>query len=191
MSPLEEYNGIVHYRQQNKLTEGEVHHIIPRKCGGPDVGWNRVMLTTAEHIRCHRLLCSIYAAGVEHDRMATAYCLMVTSREGVVLSDEEAAEARKMASSAKRGHCPLKAWRPGHTPWNKGKKGLQHHTEEWKRHNAEVLTGRKRSQETRKKISDALKGKPKPWLKGKPKPEEWKAKMRGRTPWNKGKKKTA
>lgn len=145
------------------MTErGEVHHIIPRSCGGCDKEWNKVNLSCLEHIECHRLLTKIYPTGKEHKAMATAYALMCTSRDGVKVSPEEAAEARQMMAESKKGQPSPKKGKPAtRPPWNKGKRGLQHHTEEWKRHNSEVLTGRKRSEETRRKISEALKGKPK------------------------------
>ena len=48
MNPVEEYISIIHYRQQNPLTEsGELHHIIPKSCGGAKrAKWNLVRLTS-------------------------------------------------------------------------------------------------------------------------------------------------
>ena len=162
MSPLEAYISIIHYRQQNPLTEGgELHHIIPKSCGGCDKEWNKVNLSCLEHIECHRLLTKIYPTGNEHKAMATAYALMCTSRSGVKVSPEEAAEARQMMAEAKKGVAPVGAWKPGNVPWNKGTHGLQHHTEEWKRQNSERNKGRKHSLESRMKMSEAQKGKPK------------------------------
>ena len=46
--------------------------------------------------------------------------------------------------------------RMGKTPWNKGKKGI--YSEESRRKMSEALKGRKHSEETRKKMSESLKG---------------------------------
>lgn len=161
MSPIEEYISIIHNRQQNPLTErGEVHHIIPKSCGGCDKEWNKVNLSCLEHIECHRLLTKIYPTGKEHKAMATAYALMCTSRDGVKVPPEEAAEARQMMAESKKGQpCPKRkpATRP---PWNKGMK-MGPHTDEWKQKVSAKLTGRKHSDERCRHISEALKGKPK------------------------------
>lgn len=101
---LKEYNSIIHYRQQNQLINGgEVHHIIPKTCGGPNEKWNLVRLTTFEHIRCHRLLCDIYASGRNHEAMCKAYACLTITRKGITLTDEEAAEARRLSSEVRKG----------------------------------------------------------------------------------------
>jgi len=48
----------------------------------------------------------------------------------------------------------------GLIPWNKGKKGLQKHTEEWKKQSSERMKGKKLSEEIKKKMSLAQRGKP-------------------------------
>lgn len=83
----------------------------------------------------------------------------------------------------------------GKEPWNKGKKGVVHTDESkkkisennakyWKGKTrddlAESFRGHKVTKKTRAKISKAL--------KGKPLSEKTKRKMKGRIPWNKGKK---
>lgn len=162
MSPLEQYNSIIYFRQQYPIAKGERHHIIPKSLGGCNKRWNLVRLTPEEHIECHRLLTEIYPTGKEHKAMATAYALMCTSRDGVKVSPEEAAEARQMMAESKKGQPSPKKGKPAtRPPWNKGTKGLQHHTEEWKRQNSLRHRGRKRSDETKRKISEALTGKPK------------------------------
>ena len=156
MSPIEQYIAIIHNRQQNPLTErGEVHHIIPKSLGGCNKKWNLVRLTTEEHIECHRLLTLIYATGDEHFRMCAAYALMCTSRSKVKVSDEEAAEARRLSSESRKGRPSPKKGKPGKS--------------------------RKRTEEEKRAISEALKGRKCPWLVGKP------SGMKGKIPWNKGK----
>ena len=98
MNPLQEYISIIHNRQQNPIAKGERHHIIPKSCGGCNRKWNLVRLTPEEHIECHRLLTLIYATGDAHFRMCAAYALMCTSRSKVKVSEEQAAEARRLSS---------------------------------------------------------------------------------------------
>lgn len=161
MSPLEQYNSIIYFRQQYPLVKGERHHIIPKSCGGCNRKWNLVRLTPEEHIECHRLLTLIYPTGKEHKAMATAYALMCTSRDGVKVSPEEAAEARQMMAESKKGQPSPKKGKPAtRPPWNKGLK-TGPHTEEWKQKVSAKLTGRKHSDERRRHISEALTGKPK------------------------------
>lgn len=161
MSPLEQYNSIIYFRQQYPLVKGERHHIIPKSCGGPaKAKWNIVRLTSEEHIECHRLLTLIYPNGDEHRAMCAAYALMCTSRSKVKVSDEQAAEARRMMAESKKGR----------TTWMKGR----HHTEESKQKQREIKLGKRPSAETRKKMGDAHRGKPNLGRKGK-------------APWNKGK----
>ena len=54
----------------------------------------------------------------------------------------------------------------GISPWNKGKKGLFHHSEEAKQRISESEKGRKRSEETKQRMSESHKGKV-AWNKGK------------------------
>ena len=49
--------------------------------------------------------------------------------------------------------------RKGRIPWNKGKTGLQKHTEESKKKMSESSKGKKHTEESRRKMSEALKGK--------------------------------
>lgn len=164
MNPLQEYIAIVNQRQQEPLSEGERHHIIPKSCGGPNKKWNIVRLTSEEHIECHRLLTLIYATGEEHFRMCAAYALMCTSRSRVKVSDEKAAEARRLSSKSRKG-------RPNK---NKGKHIIP---EESRLAIGNANRGRHPSEETRKKMADAHRGKSNPGRKGK-------------APWNKGLKKS-
>lgn len=119
MSPIEQYNSIVDYWKKNPLVKGgEVHHIIPRSLGGCDKAWNKVRMATLDHIKCHRLLCDIYPSGSQHESMVMAYDFMLTTREGVKVSEEEAARARDEACKASSHR------QKGRIPWNKGKTGI-------------------------------------------------------------------
>lgn len=61
----------------------------------------------------------------------------------------------------------------GRVPWNKGMKGIYHHSEEIKRMLSEANKGKQMSDEQKRKLSEARKGK-----------SSW---MKGKSPWNKGK----
>lgn len=139
MSPLEQYNSIVYFRQQYPLVKGERHHIIPKSCGGPlKAKWNLVKLTPEEHIECHRLLCEIYPTGKEHQAMVYAWHLLTTSH-GVKLSKEEAAKLRSQ----------MKAVMQTKTLTEQHKKAI-----------LAAHVGVPRSEETKRKISEARKGQP-------------------------------
>jgi len=99
-------------------------------------------------------------------------------------------EQRKKLSKAHKGYIP----------WNKGKKGLFKHTEEWKRKRGEAnkgknnpFYGKRHSGESRKKMSEAHKGKipsnlkdlKKYWQKQENRKKK-SIQRRGHIPWNKG-----
>lgn len=149
MSPIEQYNSIIYFRQQYPLVKGECHHIIPKSLGGCNKKWNLVRLTPEEHIECHRLLTLIYATGEEHKRMCGAYACMLTTRKGVKVSPEEAARAHAFASEAAKGTHPKGEWKPGNVPWNKGMKM-----------GPSPKRGTKASEETRRRQSERKKQNP-------------------------------
>lgn len=165
MNPLEEYIAIILYRQQNPLADseyGEVHHIIPRSCGGCNKKWNKVKLTPEEHYKCHALLPKIYTEGKEHHKLVFAWTLLAHTVEGVEISEEEYGKLRREVAKAM-------------SSLNSGRK----HSEESRKHMGDSRRGKKRgplSEETKRKISEAMKGKPSPkkGKPGKPHTEEWK-----------------
>lgn len=139
-NPIEQYIAIIHNRQQNPLpvdVHGEKHHIIPKACGGSDVEWNVIRLTTLEHIRCHRLLKSIYADGPFHRSMCWAYKCLVTTRDGIELTEEEAAEARNGLCHGEETRVKISKARKG-KPTRVG----FHHSEETKQKNREAHLGK-------------------------------------------------
>lgn len=92
MNPFEEYIAIIHNRQQDPLPKGqygEVHHIIPRSCGGCNKKWNKVKLTPEEHYRCHYLLTFLYATGEEHEKMVCAWNALKGTHKGLNVSQSE------------------------------------------------------------------------------------------------------
>lgn len=185
MSPIEQYNSIIYFRQQYPLVKGERHHIIPKSCGGCNKRWNIVRLTSEEHIECHRLLTLIYPTGEEHKKMLYAWRFMALSRDGC--SEEDCAKARQLQHELQIG-------KPS------GMAG-KHHSEETKRkmswaHKGQVhppVTDAARQKMIEKKLGGT------PWNKGRTGiyTEETRHKMgessrkrkgipTGIAPWNKG-----
>ena len=159
MHALEEYNSLIHLRKQLPLPQGEygeVHHIIPKSCNGPEEAWNKVKLTPEEHYRAHYLLTFIYPQGREHHCMVKAWGrLHFDGKRKVAISEEEYGRLRRELHEAHQGKAA--------TFFGK------HHTEETKRRISNSHKGvpspnrgRKlppRTEEHRIKISMALKGK--------------------------------
>lgn len=184
MGILEEYNSIVLQRQQNPLPEteyGEVHHIIPRSCGGGNEDWNLVRLTPEEHYRCHSLLPFIYAEGKTHRAMVKAWWILAHTHEGIEISEKEYGVLKREHS---RVSSELMSGKPGffkgckhseeskslmsehlkgRPAWNKGKTGIWNE-EQLKniseRHKGNhYRLGAHASEETRRKLSEAQRGK--------------------------------
>ena len=88
-------------------------------------------------------------------------------------------EAKKKMRLAHQGMKKpwVKGWQKGNTPWNKGKKGLYKLSEETKQKLSLINIGRKHSEETKKKISEAHKKIGIPWRLGQKHSEETKMKM--------------
>lgn len=199
MSPIEEYISIIHNRQQNPLSKteyGEVHHIIPKSCGGPDVSWNKVRLLPEEHYNAHYLLTFIYATGDEHESMVYAWNWLSNRIGGNVVSAEEYGRLKRESAKihSKRMKGVGKGQKHGPMPKetrerisNTAKQVV--HTPEWNANVARAKkgqgVGRKATAETRKKLSESLMGRPGYW-KGKTWTQEQKQKLYGRTPYNKG-----
>jgi hypothetical protein len=88
------YNNLCNSRKSSDLNKElgyEIHHIVPRSCGGSDNDSNLVKFTYKEHFLAHKLLVKIYRGTNHHYKMTTAlWCMakltdklhkMITSRE--------------------------------------------------------------------------------------------------------------
>lgn len=178
----------------------EKHHIIPRSMGGSNRKDNLVRLPAREHFICHWLLTKMTTG---KDKASMIYALNGMKRKNKFQERYETAITSKVYTKAKEEFSKVHSEKmKGTIPWNKGKTGLlteyQHaklmegikHREidpenqrlgQLKR--IAQVTGRKDSEETKKKKSMAALGK-----KRGPMSDEEKLK---RSVTNKGKKKTA
>ena len=142
MSPLEEYTAIIHNRQLNPLSKdeyGEIHHVVPRSCGGGNDKSNLVKLTPEEHYKCHYLLPFIYTEGKEHKSMVYAWWMVAHTRDGADTSEKEYGQLKREFSKmqSERG------------------KNLQF-SEEARRKISEAHKGKRFSKEHKLKISKAI-----------------------------------
>ena len=142
-----EYFSIIGNRLLNPIDKGERHHIYPKSCGGSNSKTNLVMLTPAEHIRCHYLLVDMFQDEPEKfQKMAVACYLMTHSRDGSELKEEEAVHLRESVGKAISDSLKGKKKKP-FSKQHRERMGV------WQR-------GRKLSEETRKKMSEAAKRHP-------------------------------
>ena len=198
MNPFEEYLSIVLFWQHNPPAEGvacQVHHIIPKSCGGPDEEWNKVRLPVKEHYNCHKLLPLIYT-GEAQLKMVKAWHRMHFSEDGTEITAEEYERLMTLHAEAQRQKAIGNQWHAGKTHSEESRKLMsdhrkgiatfsgKQHTEESKRKVSEshkkhpsVRKDFHHSEESKRKLSEAAKGRT-PWMKGRKHTEETKAKMR-------------
>ena len=150
-------------RRKNRGTYYEAHHIIPLCLGGEGKKseWrnhlNIVLLTAREHFTCHWLLARIYP---NNRKLAYAFWTMCALKEK---RQERYTPSSRVYKEARDGVIKVLKERKGTFTGRK-------HSEETKRKQSEALKGRVRSKEHCKNLSDALKGHV-PWNKGKKKLE--------------------
>lgn len=132
----------------------ESHHIIPKCLGGTDEKSNLVDLTPEEHYLAHQLLVKIYP---NNRKLITAIIRMSTNTN----SNSSRRKGNKLYGWLRRKAAELQTGPLNH---RYGKK----HTEEWKDERRKFnklhdikppnQTGAKRTEETKKRISESLKG---------------------------------
>lgn len=200
MNYISVYWNIINTRLTNKV-DGyvEYHHIIPRSEGGTDDSSNIVALTAREHYICHLLLAKIY----NDDKMWYAvYCMTWrgTNHDRQFKTNSRIYEMIKLKCSEMKSKT--------FSGEGNGMFG-KHHTKETREKISKTRKERIRSgkikivktklterqrQTISEKAKSRLKDKTKHPMFGKKQSEESKRKNseshKGRTPWNKGIKKT-
>lgn len=136
----------------------ERHHVIPRSMGGSDSKSNLVNLTYREHFLCHWLLTKM-VDGKEYHRMLSALSKMRRARSSIITSWQYAI-SRKAASLRKRGT----------THSDEIKKKISDSKKEYFKTHPGTMTGKKHSEETLAKQSQAKSGENHPNF-GKKRPE--------------------
>ena len=78
------YNNIIQNRLNNPITDGykEIHHIIPRCCGGNNSKENLICLSAREHFICHMLLVEIYRNTEYYSKLLHAFMCMKRNQSG-------------------------------------------------------------------------------------------------------------
>lgn len=113
----------------------EKHHIIPKCLGGSNLTENIVSLTAREHFICHWLLTKIYS---ENRKIAFAFYSMCHQKRGC---QKRYFPQSRIYETAKR------------------KVHLLGHSDETRYKISKMNSGKRLSDEARKKISDSLRGK--------------------------------
>jgi len=175
------YNEIVE-RGKSRSLDGytEKHHIIPKCMGGNNETENIVELTAKEHFICHKLLAEIYPKVTKLHfaiwTMATNSTrfgrdINIGSREYNRLREEFAKVSSKMNSGRKWSEEAKKLWsiKKKEIITDETKEKIsRNHAKHWlgKKNPAAgnddgggYWLGKSRSEETKRKISEALKGK--------------------------------
>lgn len=131
----------------------EAHHVIPRSLGGVDNDSNIVVVTPREHFILHKILTKINPC---KKTFAALGCMRMSNSKRTRLNSRQINEARLAVSIARSGPLSVESL-------------AKHHA---------IHLGAKRSDETKRRISESHLGRPSPF-KGILKTEEDRAKMRG------------
>lgn len=146
------YNNIINNAKTRSLHGYyEVHHIIPKSLGGSNSKENLVKLTAREHFICHLLLTKMYE-GSDKNKMIHAAWAMATLENS---NQQRYKITSKIYESLRREYATLRSTSL------KGKPGKKH-SEETKNKISQAHTGKKRkpmSEESKKKLSESMKGK--------------------------------
>lgn len=154
MNHKEIYNRIIENRKQNPLSKdeyGENHHIIPKSEGGFDDKSNLVKLTAREHYICHLLLAKIYDDFKMYSAVLYMQCKSEDHKREFRFNSHLYAKMRLAYSNSISGE---KHWLYGKPSAMRGKR----HSEESRKKMSEALKGRKLSDEHKRKLSEAWLG---------------------------------
>lgn len=163
------YTDLVNDRKSKALIDGqyyENHHIIPSCFGGSDEESNKVYLTAREHFTAHWLLIKMAKPKAKYRTVAAlnSFCRSATKKKmHRTLTPRQFDVIRNAWASTSFDEKHRKNLSIALTGENNHRYGKP-----------AVNRGKKASDETRKKQSDAHMGKPKPWLVGVPMKDETK-----------------
>lgn len=140
-------------KAKNRLIDGycETHHIIPKSLGGSNLKENLVNLTAREHFICHLLLTKMYEGDAKKKMIHAAWAMATLEND----NQQRYKITSKIYESLRIKYATLKA------ETLKGKSGRKH-SEETKKKLSLAHTGKKRapmSEESKKKLSKSMKGK--------------------------------
>lgn len=136
----------------------ERHHIIPRSLGGINDNFNLVWLTAAEHLKVHLLLVHMVIVKNHKRKMNSAAVRMANPQSRTqhrILGDEEIEGIAKIREESAKLHSEYMKIR--HKGENNPFYG-RHHTEETKLATRLANTGKKRTDESKKRYSDSKMG---------------------------------
>lgn len=182
------YDSLINDRRLNPpVGYSERHHIVPRSLGGGDEESNLIALTPRDHFYAHLLLahihggtqwCSVIAMNMSRRRKGANFALAAHQYAKARMEFSAAMTGRKHTAEAK---AKIGAAGKGRAPWNKGLKTKGHknytnrrgpsvdgapgreggwfHTDDTKAKMSKAKTGRKYSEEHRRKISEGVKRK--------------------------------
>lgn len=142
------YNSLCSKTYNDEYTE--IHHIIPRCLGGDDSSSNLVRLSAKAHYLAHLLLCRIYP-----DNIKLKFALNMMSRSNskqvrnLTLTQYETIKKENSIALSELHSTRIRS-------------------ETEKANISKALTGKKKTEEHKRKCSEWQKGKPKPWQVGKP-----------------------
>jgi NUMOD3 motif len=172
------YNIVNNAKTRTTFGYTESHHIIPKSCGGDNSKANLVKLTAKEHFICHLLLTKAVDDNFR-SKMIYAFHGMKAKQPKQIRYISNLEIGSKLYQKLKE---ELSTIKKSQTPWNKGKTGLP---SSWNK-------GISPSDETKKKIREARSKQDMSYRKGHSpsieQREKISQKLRGNTPWNKGKK---
>jgi hypothetical protein len=140
-------------KAKNRLLDGycETHHIIPKSLGGNNLKENLVNLTAREHFICHLLLTKMYEGDAKNKMVHAAWAMATLENS----NQQRYKITSKIYKSLRIKYATLKS------ESLKGKPGRKH-SEETKKKLSQAHIGKKRkpmSEESKRKLSESMKGK--------------------------------
>ena len=131
----------------------EKHHIIPKSLGGNNDKNNLVKLTPKQHFICHRLLVKM-TTGIARQKMVYAFWIMSNKKRSHVVSSDSYASAKKLIQDTMSSRYISDEFRQKCSKRMKGKKMLPNTKEAL----LNAITGKERTDVTKQKIKESLTG---------------------------------